>query len=462
MPQDWSHQKTALDRFGDTKSFALFWEMGSGKTKVAIDIVRHRLAQGQINKALIFTPSMVIPHWIREFKRFAPELTVLPIVGSRAAKINSMCTLANVYITNYETLTFLAKELNIFVLGTTFIVFDESTRVKHHESKRSKTAREISLITQHKCILTGTPVTNSLFDIWNQMFLLDGGFRLGKNFWIFRQGLFHAVDRNKYIWVPNDGTEDKIRKAMSNIGSVLKKEDCLDLPPKVYRKIDVPMNDYTKGLYEEFAQNLILQFGDSKVEGQTVLTEMIKAHEIVNGFVIASNNEAIPIASAKIEALIELLSEELYGEQVVIWCSYRHLIERLFQEIRKAMPNVAVRTLYGETPRDERLVLEDDWKAKKFHILVANQDVGGYGINLTPCNVAIYFCNNFKVETRVQSEDRIHRPGATADKVTIIDMVVPNSADQTVYSSLMRKTSIASSMMTVKDMFTPGEQDETP
>jgi len=456
-----AHQEAALQWFETRTTGGLWWEMGSGKTAVGIEVARRWLAQNKITKVLVITPLQVIPHWCSELRKFAPELSFITVTGSSKKKEASLNRSVKVYITNYDALTYTGDALKAFVDKSTLLIFDESTKVKRPRAKRSLTAQTLATQTRNVILMTGTPITNSLFDAWAQLFLLDLGKSLGQNFWYFRRLYFFAVDKNNWIWRPTQGTEDSIHGALAMNGSFVKKADCLDLPPKVYERMDVPMNQRTKELYDQFAKDLLLKLGENQtVEGRTILSEIIKLHEIANGFVKTIQGESVDIANSKIEFLVEMLQDELYGQQVVIWCPYRALIQRLFTEIKKGCPDIAtgVRTLYGETDKEERKMVEPDMQSGAIRVLIANPEVGGMGINLTPCSTMIYFANTWKVETRVQSEDRIHRPGATAEKITYIDLIVPHTVDATIFKSLQNKMDISKRVMNVRKAI-EGEED---
>jgi SNF2 family DNA or RNA helicase len=447
MTHLFEHQRKAVEQFRDQNSFALYWEMGSGKTATALSIAEYRLQSEKCRKVIVFTPLAVVSHW------FTPSLTAECAVGTRQEKILGFLKPAQVHVTNYDTLTHLPEILRI-IDKDTFIILDEVTRIKRRESKRSKTARDVRKLTNQICSLTGTPITNTFFDAWMLSFMMDSGEILGSNFLDFRSYYFKSMDRFGWTYVPKPGTPEKIRAALAKYGTFILKKDCLDLPEKTYRVIPVTMDEYTRTKYDEFRDTCLLLLGNDRVEGQTVLTEIIKAHEIANGFVISSGTRnVVDLPSAKLEALLDLIENELYKQQIIIWCSYTALIEQVSEKIAQKFKDLRVRTLYSQTPQSDRNALEQDWQQHKFDILVANQEVGGYGLNLTPCSIVIYYTNNYRVETRVQSEDRVHRPGATADKITIIDMVVDDSVDALIYSMLKKKVNVASSVMNAQDIF---------
>jgi SNF2 family DNA or RNA helicase len=459
MTHLFEHQRKAVEQFREQKAFALYWEMGSGKTATALSIAEWRLQNGFCKHVIVFTPLAVVSHWLREVKRFTPSLTAEAAIGARQEKILGFLKPADIHITSYDTMTHLPGMLKI-IHEDTFVILDEVTRIKRKDSKRSKTARDMRHLTNQICSLTGTPITNTFFDAWMLNYMMDMGMSLGTDFTDFKHFYFRTLDKFGWTWVPKPGTPENLRRALAKYGTFVLKKDCLDLPEKTYRTIPVTMDVYTRQKYDEFKETCLLLLGNDRVEGQTVLTELIKAHEIANGFVISSGTRnVVELPSAKMVALLDLIENELWGQQVIIWCSYTALLERITKEISEKYKDLRVRTLYSQTSRDDRARLEEDWQQHKFDILVANQEVGGYGLNLTPCSVAIYFTNNFRVETRVQSEDRVHRPGAVADKITIIDLVVNDSVDALVYSQLKRKVDVAATVMNAQDMFNAKVED---
>jgi SNF2 family DNA or RNA helicase len=463
MAKSYRHQAKAFELYKTQKAFAEWWEMGSGKTRTACEVAEYRLRTGMCNKIVIFAPKAVVDDhlWDREIARWTPNLTYSVVRGNRAHRIAALLRPVDIFIINYDVLTHMAQEMEGYITPETFIILDEATRIKRADAGRSKTARKMALRTQQICLMTGTPITNTLFDAWMLMFMLDRGATLGKTFWEFQNLYFEKSRWNKYSWKPRYQTAEKIHAALCKYGFFIKKADCIDLPDKTYRIIHTPMHPTTLEYYNKFRDDLILKIGDKEVKGQTVLAELIKAHQICNGFFIPTDHSGVmDLPNGKLDILLDMLENEMYGQQVIIWCTYRALIERIFTEIQKRLPDIKVRTLYGETPTSEREVLTRDWQRGDFKILVANQEVGGYGLNLTPCSIMIYFTNNYRVETRLQSQDRIHRPGATADKITIIDLVVPNSIDEVIRKSLNGKIGIANSIMSMKQMLGMDEEEE--
>ena len=465
MPKSYRHQAKAFESFKDKDAFALWWEMGAGKTRPALDIAEYRLRTGKCNKVVIFAPLAIVldNHWGREIKKFTPNLTYSIVYGNRASRIAALLRPVDVFIINYDMLTHMSEAMEGYITPETFVIFDEVTRVKRPDAARSKTAKKIASRTSQICELTGTPITNTLFDAWMLMYLLDKGETLGKSFWDFRRAYFSQSSFSKYAWKPNYGTPEKIHQALAKFGTFVKKADCLDLPEKTYRVIHTPMHPTTLEYYTRFEEELILKIGDKEVKGQTVLAELIKAHQICNGFFIPTDRSGVvDLPNGKLDVLMDMLENELYGQQVIVWCTYRALIQKIFATIREKLPDLKVRTLYGDTPHEERKVLTGDWQSGEFQILVSNQEVGGYGLNLTPCSTMIYFTNNYRVETRLQSEDRIHRPGATAEKMTIIDLVVPHSVDEVIRKSLRSKTEIANQIMSMRQLLGQdnGDSDE--
>ena len=158
---------------------------GTGKTFVRIMGYATRRAKRKAGKLLVLAPrSLLRAAWAADFRKFAPELKV--VVASAENREKSFAEDVDVYITNHDAVTWIAKQKPAFFADFTDLVVDESPAFKHHTSMRSKAAAKISKRFKRKANLTATPTSNGITDIWHQAYLLDGGKRLGNSFYAFR------------------------------------------------------------------------------------------------------------------------------------------------------------------------------------------------------------------------------------------------------------------------------------
>jgi len=193
------------------------------------------------------------------------------------------------------------------------------------------------------------------------------------------------------------------------------------------------------------------KFAVAELEGKTmtafsVLTQLMRLHQITCGHITLDDGTVKEIKSNRLKELLNVL-EEVDGK-VIIWANYRYDIRTITKELEKKYGKSAVANLYGDTPMDDRDQIISDFQNKEAPLtfLVANPKTGGYGLTLTASHTVIYYSNNYDLETRLQSEDRVHRIGQKS-KVTYIDLIVEKTVDEQIVQSLRNKIDIATQVL---------------
>jgi SNF2 family DNA or RNA helicase len=225
------------------------------------------------------------------------------------------------------------------------------------------------------------------------------------------------------------------------------KEDCLDLPDKVYIKREIEMSPEQKKVYKEMKKYAISELsGIGTVSASSVITQIIRLHQISCGFASTDDSEIKDIPNSRTEELMQILSET--EGKVIIWANYRHDIQRLHGLIRKEYGENSVGTYYGDTSDVDReqLITKFQDKDNPLRFFIGNTQTGGYGITLTAANTVVYFSNNYDLEKRLQSEDRAHRIGQT-NKVTYIDIVCKDTVDEKIVQALRNKLNLAQTVL---------------
>jgi len=437
-------QKTSCQKALRKTSYALFLEMGLGKTAIAVAIADHRKQHNIINKVVIICPLSVVWNWKEEIEKFStlsPEIYIAH--GNNRKKIIHQFEKSKEYsflIMNYDIITD-----DLPVGYTTLLIFDESTRIKTPEAKRTKVSMALSIQTQYKLILSGNPITNSLLDVWSQFYILDNGEAFGDSYWKFRREYFYA-DYMGWHWFPKDNTVKYIQSAVENQSIIIKKKDAIDLPEKIYEKRVIEFTPEQKKIYDDIAEKLYHEFEQDEVTANLAVTKIMKLMQITSGFVLSDTSQIHDIGSPKIDIVKELIEDmDINNNKIVIWAHFVFTIKRLEKELNEHNPL----TLYGET-KNYQEVIDKFNKEDKHRILIANPLSGGLGINLTISNNVIYYENSYSVESRVQSEDRTHRIG-TKNNVLYVDCIIANSIDETIKKAISSKINIAK--MVVKSNF---------
>ena len=223
------------------------------------------------------------------------------------------------------------------------------------------------------------------------------------------------------------------------------KEDCLDLPPKNWIKRHITLSSEQRKIYDQMKKEAMAILNGKVTTTMTVLTQLMRLHQITCGHFTADDGGVQLIPSNRISELMDIL-EEIDGK-AIIWANYQMDIRQIIQNVESKYKKGSIVDYYGLTPQDER---QDNIRKfqsdPKCRFLVGTPSTGGYGITLTAANTVIYYSNGYDLEKRLQSEDRAHRIGQKKN-VTYIDIIAEDTVDEKIVKALREKINIASEVM---------------
>jgi SNF2 family DNA or RNA helicase len=239
---------------------------------------------------------------------------------------------------------------------------------------------------------------------------------------------------------------DELADKLEKFSYRVLKEDCLDLPPKVFVTRNVELSDEQKDMYKTMKHAAIAEHKGKIMSSMSALTTLLRLHQITCGTFKADDDTITHLKNNRIQALMDCL-EEVEGK-AIIWATYREDIKKIVESLKKAYGDDSTVEYHGgvdSTLRQENIALfqEKNGPARYF---VGNAQTGGYGITLTAASTVIYFSNSYDLEKRLQSEDRAHRIGQTGS-VTYIDLVAEKTIDERIIKSLKSKINIANEIM---------------
>lgn len=382
--------------------------------------------------------------WTREADKWdhTKMLRVSPVLGSQAKRIKTLNTPADLYIVNRENVVWLVDYYrNAWPFD--MVVVDESSSFKSHSAKRFKALASVGNHIERLVELTGTPSPNGLDDLWAQIFLLDGGERLGKRYTWFRERYFQpdkrGADGMVYSYEAKPGSEEGILEKISDICISMKAEDYLQLPDITYHEIPVEMDPKARKAYTDLEREMVLQLpedeGDISVTSAAALSN--KLLQLANGAIYDEDRNVHEIHNCKIEAFMELI-ESLQGKPALVFYNYQHDRTRIL----KALEKTGLRIRELKTPQDE-----DDWNARKIDILLTHPASSAYGLNLQQGgNHVIWFGLTWNYELYTQANKRLHRQGQT-DKVIIHHLICTGTRDEDVMQALQRKDDVQNWVM---------------
>jgi len=457
------HQLQALKKSWNKEAWAWFMEMGTGKTKVCIDNIAMLYDRGKIKSALVIAPNGIKRNWRKELSVHMPDhVEYMDAVWVASPKKKEQIELMNVcqmsdklqiLIMNIEALS-TGRGLDFarsFVLpGFCFMVVDESTTIKNHSARRTKNIMKIANLAKYRRIMTGSPVTKSPLDLFSQVEFLGPWLLEQSNYYAFRARYAVIQQRNvgshSFQHVVSYQRLDELTAILHNFSTRILKENCLDLPDKLYTKRVVSMTPEQLKAYVEMKKQAMTFFEDNPMTAASVLTQMTRLHQIVCGHVKTDDGEVRTLKNNRIKELLQVL-EETDGK-VIIWAVFRHDIQTIEKEIANEYGKETVASYYGDTKDSIRQSIVDSFmdSDSDLRFFIGNPKTGGYGLTLTCSHTVVYYSNDYSLEVRMQSEDRAHRIGQK-DKVTYIDLMTEGTIDEKIVNSLNNKIDLASKVM---------------
>ena len=462
--EPYGHQITALEKSWDKSVYAYFMEMGTGKSKVLVDNMAMLYDKGRINGALIIAPKGVYRNWYSQeipnhLASHIDHKTVLWTALTSKTKDKEYQQLfkvdldLHILIMNVEAfstkkgLEFATRFLSCH---KTLIAVDESTTIKTPTAKRTKAILALGKLATYRRILTGSPVTKSPLDLYTQCNFLHEELLGFNSYYTFRNRYATMIDRNfggrRVQIVGGYKRLDELSDSLKKFSYRVLKEDCLDLPEKVYIQREVELSDEQRQIYATMKSAALAQLKGKMATAPHVLTQLMRLHQITCGHL---KNDDDTITEIKNNRMVELLDvlDEVEGK-VIIWANYVYDIQQIVKAISKKFGEDSIVQYYGAIPADVRQKnierFQDSNSNARF--FVGNPQTGGYGITLTAANNVIYYSNGYDLEKRLQSEDRAHRIGQKKS-VTYVDFITPKTVDEKIVKALRKKMNIATEIM---------------
>ena len=464
--QPYEHQQEVFDASWNSRAWALFLEMGTGKTKVTIDTIAKLYCDGEIDTAVVIAPKGVYGNWVhKEIPQHLPDRIPVSVVQWQPNLTQTfkaeLLALANdqehlkILVMNVESFStkkgvdvakwFVKRNRNCLV------AVDESTSIKNRTAKRTKNIVALGKEAKYKRILTGSPITKNPMDLYAQCAFL-GTDLLGFDSYYAFQGRYAVITQRKFgnrsfQDITGYRNLDELNVKLNDFSSRVLKEDCLDLPEKIYTQRNVALTKEQERAYKQMQDMALAMLEKGELATtQSVLTQIMRLQEICCGHLKTDDGEIQALDSNRMSELLDVISE--MDGKVIVWASWVYDIEQIEKELSKVYGPRSVRTFYGATPADERdeIVAQFQDPDSDLRFFVANPRTGGYGLTLTAATNMIYYNNQYDLEIRLQSEDRAHRIGQTRH-VLYVDLVSPDTVDEKIIKALRDKIDIAQEVL---------------
>lgn len=429
----YQHQQAAFDKLIKSKVCGLFMEMGTGKTRTAIEFVAAR--QDKISKVVWCCPVSLKSTIAHEIKKHTGEsaylfddktsTTTLPEKRWYIVGLESIGGSDRVYLS-----------LNALIDSNTFVIVDESSYIKGYKAQRTQRLTLISERAKYRMILTGTPISQGIVDLFAQMAFLSKKILGYNSFYAFAANHIEYSDKFKGLIVRAHNTGWIAAKIQPYIYQVTK-DECLTLPKKLYDSRYFDMHESQAEEYRNVKEDLLMALSEEWIDSVAIFKAFTSLQQIVSGF-----HKTKRFDNPRVEMLEKIIAEIPETEKVIIWCKYVFSIHAITDTLRAEFGNDSVSLFYGELSEKERDVELEKFRSSA-RFFVATQAIGGHGLTLNEAHYVIFYENEFKYAHRLQAEDRNHRIGQD-HPVTYIDIICDNSIDERIEAAIAAKSNVVS------------------
>ena len=468
------HQEKAIAKSRDMQHFALFFEQGTGKTATVIEMMNAKIRQqnNRYMNALIIAPVITLRNWKRELYKWQSYLANSTFCidqdsgKKRVERIKKGYDLfeSPSFIINYESLLINDVWELLATRHFSFCVLDESHKIKNLGTKRTQKCMSLGNGPDYKYILSGTPILNSLEDIYSQFKFLDGFNIFGKkNEFVYKyfnvvlktyRGKDGKPKQVNKLFI-KAGKEKEIHEIINQHGSIVHKKDCLDLPPLLFQQVYFNLSPACRTEYEKMKTG-ILKIIDENVEIKAVniFTMILKLQQITCGWIHGRDTAADDDYTYRIDDhRLGILSNcvELQKEngvkKIIVWTVFKHDYYNI-QTVAEKYKYLPLRVTGNETQKEKQRNIDRFQNSDEHIILISNPKAGGIGINLTSANVMIFYNRTYSLEDLLQAQARFHRIGSEQHKSLLqIDIVARNTIDEDIYKRLAEKKKLSDSVL---------------
>jgi len=422
----YAHQEAAARKLAPLPYGALFMDMGTGKSRTAIELAHRWRARNVV----WFAPVSLKETVRQEIRKHVPWSRPY-VFGSRTGKgklPRHFWTVVGIESMSSSTRQVLAT--HALVNQKTLVIVDESSYIKGHRSWRTLRITDMGKKAGRKLILTGTPMSQGVEDLFAQMRFLDQRI-LGYSSWytFARNHLEYSEKYPGMILRAHDTAllADKIAPWTYQVT----KDECLDLPPKVRKTVYYRMSPEQRETYERAKWEILGSVPDHELDSYVIFRLFTALQQITSGYWRRGPGDVVELPDPRFDALVELLG--CMRGQAIVWCKYLRSLHKIADALGA---NAAL--LYGGLNERRRNAEIEKFKRGDAQFLVATAATGGHGLNLTEATTAVFHESSFKYAERIQAEDRCHRIGQDK-KVLYVDLVCSGSIDDRIARSLAKK-----------------------
>lgn len=475
--QPYEHQNQAFALARGKTAFGYFMEMGTGKTKVtlddAADLYLNGGDNGKIDTLVIIAPNGVHAQWVNEqvpehLSPMVPWCGAYTVAspsleeGRRMGKTLAFKEGLRVFAIHIDMMSYpkglkLLREL--LLSSNVMLVIDESSRIKDDSSKRTKNLLELGKLAKYRRILTGTPISQGVEDLYSQFMFLDPQILGYNSFYAFRNhfcrmGGFRGKAIVGYM------NEDELKKKIDSYTYRVLKTDCLDLPEKNFIRQEVLFTEEQRSVYKQMKKDFFLELEEGVLTARMALTRLIRLQQLVSGFIWKrekkdENGKVVEpemyqeFPNQRVARTIEII--QAATDKVIVWMKF----EGDHRLLTKALDDAKIGYVdyVGSTPKEDRKPNIDKFRNDpNIKVFLSTPKTGGIGLNLTAASEVIWYSRDFSLENELQANDRCHRIGQTRT-VNYHMLVTPGTVDERIDKLLRSKKSVAENLIDIRDLF---------
>jgi SNF2 family DNA or RNA helicase len=474
---DWEHQAELKSLMRGVSHYALFMEMGTGKTKPMIDVMCELYVGTIIDAVLVFAPKGVHSNWVDiEIPEHMPDdiraaaaihawagggskrerdVLVQFFDGPRKFRILTVNIEALAASTKIEAVL---KQFISMFKGRFLCIVDESTVIKNPSAVRTKKAIAVGRHANRRWIATGSPVTKNPLDLYSQFEFMAPSLLGHRSFYSYRSEycIMRAIEvGGRQVQVPVSYINlDKLEGIVKQHSYRKLKKDCLDLPPKIYmppRPVD--MTDEQRRVYAAMRDDATAAINSAVIgedgaithaSATVVLAQLSKLHQICTGFVVDEDGVEHDLPSNRPRVLLEDI-EETGVKPTIIWCAYRRNVTAVVEALTKAHGADSIVQYHGGVKDAERTEAKRLFQAGEKPFMVATKAMAR-GHTLNRAEYTKFFSTTNSLDDRQQEEDRAHR-GIMDHSVVYSDYHCPGTVEMKIIKNLRRGIDIASTIL---------------
>mgnify|MGYP002622728543 FL=1 len=439
-----AYQERATQFIIDNRYSALFLDMGLGKTVATLTAIQKlKYDYVEIDKTLVIAPKSVARNtWTGESHKWdhLRSLGISVVMGTPRQREKALDEEADIYVINRDNLPWLVAYCEASIGRWPFdsVVADESSSFKNPQSRRFKALRKVRSQIRRMVLLTGTPSPNGLMDLWSQIYLLDGGHRLGRTLTVYRTNYFRPGRHNGHIvyeWIPRTGSRNAITEAIGDICLSMQAEDYLEMPDLIQAGVTIALTDSEMKGYQEFEKEQLLQIDEAEIEAVTAAALTNKLLQYSGGAVYDTEHDWHKVGDSKIEALRDII--EATEEPVIVFYQYQHEKERILAEFGNFCP---------ETFNGEPEILQK-WNNQEIRLLLCHPASVAYGLNMQQGGrTIIWYTPTWNLELYQQANARLYRQGQERP-VLLYHIVATGTMDEKVMLALSGKGDCQSALL---------------